>query len=48
MHFLQKSFFINKIYGENIKKGMLSKVVLGFIILTWWCQSFLVPRDNDG
>ena len=36
MHFLQKSFFIIKIwiYGENIKKEMLSMVVLGFIILT--------------
>ena len=38
MHFLQTSFFIIKIwiYGENIKKEMLSMVVLDFIILTLW------------
>ena len=34
------------IYGENIKKEMLSMVVLGFIILTWLCQSFLTHRED--
>ena len=43
-----KIVFIIKIwiYVENIKTEMLYMVVLGFIILTWWCQSFLMPRGN--
>ena len=48
MHFLQKSFNQIWTYGENIKKEILFIVVLGFIILTWWCQSFRMPRDNEG
>ena len=45
-----KIVFIIKIwtYGENIEKEMLSMVVLDFIIHTWCCQSFLVPRENEG
>ena len=48
--FYKNRSFVIKIwiYGENIKKEMLPMVVVCFIILTWWCQSFLMPRNIEG